>query len=77
MPLVNVKAIEGVFTPTQKRELIRRFTDTIVSIQGENIRPATVVVVEDIKSGDWGIGGNPITTEDAKAFAAGKLKAVA
>ena len=52
MPLVNVKAIEGVFTPTQKRELIRRFTDTIVSIQGENIRPATVVVVEDIKSGD-------------------------
>jgi 4-oxalocrotonate tautomerase len=77
MPLINVKVIEGVFTPTQKQEMIRKVTDTIVSIQGENIRPAIVVVVEDIKSGDWGIGGNPITTHDAKVLVAGKLKAAA
>jgi 4-oxalocrotonate tautomerase len=77
MPLVNVKAIEGVFTPTQKQEMIREVTDTIVSIRGENIRPAIVVVVEDIKSGDWGIGGNPITTDGARVLVAGKLKAAA
>jgi 4-oxalocrotonate tautomerase len=29
-------------------------------------------VVEEVKSGDWGIAGNPLTTADVKALAAGK-----
>jgi 4-oxalocrotonate tautomerase len=72
MPLVNVKLIEGVFTPTQKQEMIRKLTDTMVSIEGENMRSVTSVVIEEVKSGDWGIGGNPLTTEDVMALAAGK-----
>lgn len=72
MPLLNVKMIEGVFTPAQKQEMIRKLTDTIVSIEGENMRPVTVVVIEEVRSGDWGIGGKPLTTSDAKALAAGK-----
>ncbi|HEV3343137.1 MAG TPA: 4-oxalocrotonate tautomerase family protein [Pirellulales bacterium] len=74
MPLVNVKMIEGVFTPAQKQEMIRKLTDTMVSIEGENMRSVTVVVLEEIKSGDWGVGGNPLTTNDVKALAAGKSK---
>lgn len=74
MPLVNVKLIEGVFTAEQKQEMIRKLTDTMVSIEGENMRSVTVVVVEEVKSGDWGIGGNPLTTKDVKALAAGKVK---
>jgi 4-oxalocrotonate tautomerase len=74
MPLVNVKLIEGVFTPAQKQEMIRKLTDTMVLIEGENLRPATVVVLEEVKSGDWGIGGKSLTTEDVKALAAGKPK---
>jgi len=66
--------IEGVFTPTQKQEMIRKLTGTMVSIEGENMRPVTVVVVEEVKSGDWGIGGNHLTTSDAKALAPGKPK---
>jgi 4-oxalocrotonate tautomerase len=27
-------------------------------------------VVEEVRSGDWGIGGNPLTTADVKALAA-------
>ena len=72
MPLVNVKLIEGVFTPAQKQEMIRKLTDTMVSIEGESMRPVTWVVVEEVKSGDWGIGGKPLTTSDVKALAAGK-----
>jgi 4-oxalocrotonate tautomerase len=72
MPLINVKAIEGVFTPAQKQEIIRKLTDTMVSIEGEALRPVTVVIFEEIKSGDWGIGGKSLTTQDAKALAAGK-----
>jgi 4-oxalocrotonate tautomerase len=64
--------LEGVFTPEQKQDMIRRLTDTMVSIEGENLRPVTVVVLDEVKSGDWGIGGNSFTTSDAKALAAGK-----
>jgi 4-oxalocrotonate tautomerase len=71
MPLINVKVIEGVFSSTQKREIVRKLTDTMVSIEGENLRPLTLVIVEEIKSGDWGVAGNPVTTEDARALAAG------
>ena len=71
MPFLNVRVIEGVFTPTQKQEMIRKLTDTMVSIEGENMRPVTWVVIEEIKSGDWGIGGKPLTTNDVKALAAG------
>ena len=72
MPLVTVKLIEGVFTPTQKQEMICQLTETMVSIEGENLRPLTLVVVEEVKSGDWGVGGNPLTVADVKALAAGK-----
>jgi 4-oxalocrotonate tautomerase len=72
MPLIQVKVIEGVFTDAQKREMVRKLTDTMVSIEGENMRPVTWVVVEEVKSGDWGVGGQPLTTADVKALAAGK-----
>ena len=71
MPLINVKIIEGVFSPEQKQEIIRKLTDAMVSIEGENMRGVTWCVVEEVKSGDWGIGGNPLTTADVKKLAAG------
>jgi 4-oxalocrotonate tautomerase len=72
MPLVTVKVIEGVFTPAQKQDIIRKVTDAMVSVEGENLRQVTWVVVEEVKSGDWGIGGNPLTTAAVKSLAAGK-----
>jgi len=74
MPLINVRMIEGVFTPAQKQDIIRKLTDTMVAIEGENLRPATVVVLEEVKSGDWGFGGRAYTTADVKALAAGTFK---
>jgi 4-oxalocrotonate tautomerase len=74
MPLINVKILEGVFTPAQKKEMVRKLTDTMVSIEGENMRAATVIIIEEVKSGNWGYGGRPISTKDVKAMAAGKLK---
>ena len=72
MPLINVKIIEGVFSDTQKQEIIEKLTDTMVSIEGENMRPVTWVVLEEVKSGDWGIGGNAMTAEAVKSMAAGE-----
>ena len=72
MPFVNIKILEGVFNQEQKQEMIQKVTDTMVSIEGENMRPITWVVVEEVKSGDWGIAGKGYTTEDAIAVAEGK-----
>jgi 4-oxalocrotonate tautomerase len=74
MPMVNVRLIEGVFTPSQKQEMIRKLTDAMVSIKGENMRQVTWVVIDEVKSGDWGLGGKPLTTEAVKALAAGNAK---
>ncbi len=74
MPLLNVRMIEGVFTPTQKQEMIRKLTDTMVAIEGENLRPYTLVVLDEVKSGDWGIGGSSLTNSEVKALAAAGRK---
>lgn len=71
VPFVNVKLIEGVFSPDQKKDMITKLTETMVSIEGENMRPVTWVVIEEVASGEWGIGGNALTTADVKALAAG------
>jgi 4-oxalocrotonate tautomerase len=71
MPLVQVKVVEGVFSDAQKEEMIRKLTDAMVSIEGDAMREVTWVIVEEVKSGSWGIGGNPITTADVKAMAGG------
>ena len=57
MPLINVKLIEGVFDTDQKQEIVRRLTDTMVSIEGESMRAVTWVVVVGVASGEWGVGG--------------------
>jgi 4-oxalocrotonate tautomerase len=75
MPFINVKIIEGVFDQPQKQEIVRKLTDAMVTIEGESMRPVTWCVVEEVRSGDWGIAGDPLTTDDVRALAAGKAAA--
>lgn len=77
MPLINFKAIEGVITPEQKRQLIEKLTDATASVYGEGIRQVTWVVIEDVPSGEWGIAGKPATTADIKGLLRAGEKATA
>jgi 4-oxalocrotonate tautomerase len=52
--------------------MIKKLTDAMVSIEGENMRPVTWVIIEDVNSGEWGIGGQAMSTDAVKALAAGK-----
>ena len=72
MPFVNVKLIKGVFSPDQKQEMIQKLTETLVGIEGENMRQVTWVTVDEVESGDWGIGGHCMTTADVKDLQAGR-----
>jgi 4-oxalocrotonate tautomerase len=71
MPLINVKVIENVFSEEDKKQMVTRLTDAMVTIEGENMRGVTWVVIDEVRSGNWGIGGNALSTADVKALAAG------
>jgi len=66
MPLVNVHVIENVFTAEQKKQIITKLTDAMVSIEGEAFRPVTWVKIEEVKEGNWGIGGQPLFLADVE-----------
>lgn len=52
--------------------MIEKVTDALISVEGESLQEKTVVMVEKIKSGDWGVGGEPLTTEAVKNLQASR-----
>ena len=75
MPLIQVNLIQDVFTHEQKRRMIEKLTDAMVEVEGEAMRAVTWVTIQEVRSGEWGIGGQSLTTADVKALAAGKAAA--
>ncbi len=63
MPLAQIKGISGILSLEQKQELIKKVSEAIISVEGEGVRPVTWVIVEDVPTGQWGVGGDPVTTE--------------
>ncbi len=60
MPYVNIKVTREGVTPEQKAELIRGVTQLLADVLGKN--PATtVVVIEEVDTDNWGIGGETVT----------------
>ena len=67
MPLIEVHVIENVFNAEQKRQMITRLTDAMVSIEGEAMRGVTWVKISEVASGEWGIGGQALTTKPSRS----------
>ncbi len=68
MSLIQVKVIAGVFTAPQKQEIVERLTDAMVAIEGECMRQRTWCVLEEVASGEWGVGGELLTADDIRAL---------
>jgi 4-oxalocrotonate tautomerase len=66
-----VKLIEGVFNADEKETIIEKLTDAMVSVEGESMRPVTWVTIEEVASGEWGIGGKALHTGDVVGMRAG------
>jgi 4-oxalocrotonate tautomerase len=71
MPLVDIQLIEGVFNPEQKQTMIEKVTNAMLEVEGEAMRGVTWVRVQEVKSGQWAIGGQAITTEAVKGMRGG------
>ena len=60
MPFVNIKITKEGATPDQKAALIKGVTALLADTLGKN--PATtVVVIEEVDTDNWGIGGESVT----------------
>ena len=65
MPYVNIKVTKEGLGPEQKAELIAGVTDLLVRVLGKN--PATtVVVIDEVETDNWGIGGTTVTERRRK-----------
>lgn len=72
MPLIEVTMFEDEFSEDQKKEIIKAMTDTMVSFSGENLRSAIWIVIHEVKSGSWGIGGKALGLQDVRELQASK-----
>ncbi len=60
MPYVNIRITKEGATAEQKAALIKGATQLLVDVLGKN--PATtVVVIDEVDTDNWGIGGESIT----------------
>ncbi len=60
MPYVNIKVTDEGVTPAQKKQLIEGATQLLVDVLNKN--PATtVVVIDEVNTDNWGVGGEVIT----------------
>ena len=63
MPFIDVKVMEGVLSTEQKQAIARGVTEVFAAAVGEPVRGVTWVVIQDVASGQWTMGGNAVTTE--------------
>jgi 4-oxalocrotonate tautomerase len=57
MPFANFKVPEGTLSAAQKEEIVHRVTDLYAEFYGDGARATTVVLVEEVPDGGWGVGG--------------------
>lgn len=68
MPLVTIDLIKDVFDDGEKREIIERVTEAMISVEGEALRDKTWVRIVEVEQGDWAIGGHCLTADDVRAL---------
>lgn len=60
MPYVNIKITKEGATAEKKKQLIEETTRMLQNVLGKNPQ-TTVVVIEEVDTDNWGIGGETIT----------------
>ncbi len=71
MPLVQIHVFEDELSQEQSNELINEITDVITEVTRDKLRDVTWVMINEVKSGHWGVGGNALGLDDVKKLMAG------
>jgi len=67
MPFVNIKITNEGVTPEKKAQLIEGATNLLKDVLGKNPE-TTVVVIEEVETDNWGIGGKTVTERRKKSL---------
>ncbi len=70
MPLIRVHVFEDELTQEQSEGLINKITDAVAEVTSDKLRDVTWVIIEEVKSGHWGVGGNALGLDDVKRIMA-------
>jgi len=73
MALVTIDIVKGVFTDDQKKQMIERVTDAMVSVEGDAMRSVTWVKLNEIDH--WAVGGHILSVADVHAQMTGRKAA--
>jgi 4-oxalocrotonate tautomerase len=68
MPLIEINVFEDELSEQETQALIKSVTDSTVSVVGTALRPYTWVVVHQVRSGNWGIGGDALGLKNVRAL---------
>ena len=61
MPFANYKFPQGTLDAAQKEEIIHKTTDIFAHYFGEDVRPYTMVLVDEVADGGWGRADETLT----------------
>ncbi len=77
MPFVNVKLVDGVFSTEEKHEMAKALTDVMVRFEGsEAFREVVWVLIEELHTDGWHIGGRPFAGPKSLMETLGRSKAI-
>lgn len=71
MPLIQVKTFQNELTDAQSEALIAKITDAVAEVTSDKLRDVTWVIIDEVRDGRWGVGGNALGLSDVKAIMAG------
>jgi 4-oxalocrotonate tautomerase len=66
MPLITIKVFEDELSSEQSKDLISKVTDAVTVVTSEKLRDVTWVIIDEVKNGHWGVGGNAIGLDDVR-----------
>lgn len=73
MPVVTIQVPAGALNADKKSTMIAKVTDAVVEAEGiPAVRSGTLVLIEEVPDGGWGISGRAVTLEKMKAALAAK-----
>ncbi|ALV53166.1 4-oxalocrotonate tautomerase family protein [Streptomyces althioticus] len=61
MPFAHFKVPADTLSSDDKKKIVERTTDLYAEIYGERARATTVVLVDEVADGGWGVGGHVLT----------------
>lgn len=70
MPLIQIKVFKDELNQEQSKQLIGKITDAVADVTSEKLRDVTWVIIDEVKDGQWGVGGNALTLDHVKQMMA-------